>query len=159
LYEKFIDKFLATEKITEKETYLNLFNKLEKVDNFIINWENEDLDNFMKGIGSISVNTINKYLQFTREFYRYMCKQKGIKPKKIELTKDSKFYINYEKLKGLTIKHDHFISIKNNLTVLTEKGLYNYRDKVLFCLAWEGLSNSEIKNLREDDIIFFKTMY
>jgi hypothetical protein len=157
MYEKYIDKFFATEKITEKETYDNLFKKLEEYDKFIVEWKNEDLDDFIIKLNSISVNTINKYLQFIRDFYKYLCNQLNVIPKNLELTKDLKHYIDIDELLRRRISYKQYTTIKNLLTVLTPQGLFNYRDKVLFQLPWEiGLSNEEIKNLRVDDIEFYQ---
>lgn len=154
-YENFIDNFMITKK--EKETYNRIFNRLSEESKFITKWENEDLDKFIYSFDSISENSVNKYLQIVRDFYSFVCKELGLKPKSLKLTKNTKDYINLKELLARTLDENEYKALKNLLIVETpEEGTYNYRDKVLLELGWLGLTNNEIKTLRIDNIEFYR---
>lgn len=156
MYEKYIEKFFATENITEKETFDNLFNKLEKYDTHLIEWDNQNLEEFIKNLSSVSVNSINKYLNFIRDFYKFVCKQENIQPKELKLEKDLKYYIDFEELMRRTINQNHYKMILNLLTVDSDGYCYNYRDACILVLAWSAhCTNTEIKNLMKSDIKFY----
>ena len=153
-YENFIDNFMITKK--EKETYNRIFDRLSEESKFITKWENEDLDKFIESFDSISENSVNKYLQIVRDFYSFVCKELGLKPKTLKLTKNIKDYINLEELLARTLNENEYKALKNLLVCETPEGTYNYRDKVLLELGWLGLTNNEIKTLRIDNIEFYK---
>lgn len=168
-YEKYVDKFFEVNKPKEQGTYKSLFNKLEYFDKFITEWKIEDLEEFIKKTGSISVNSINKFLQYSKTLYEFICKENNIVPKHLYLPKDLKFYIDMGALNDVTLTEMQYKFVKNLLTVQTIKGQttsrheyiqsgeYNFRDKVLWMLPWEaGLTNQEIKNLRIDNIEFYE---
>jgi site-specific recombinase XerD len=153
-YEKYLDGFFEETKLSkgEQENYLSLIRKIEKLDKFITDWTNDDLDKFILSIESISVNSVNKYLQYVRNFYLYVCRIDNVPTRRLYLAKDLSCYINYDKLFEKTLDEQAYRWIKNLLAVPTWKGDMNFRDKVLFELAWEGLDSEEIKNLLVDDI-------
>lgn len=149
MYEKYKVDFLKSGLVTERMTYKNIWNKLRDVEKPIQFWNDEDLDGFMMKMGSLSCNTINKYLQFTRIFHEYVCKFEGINPKQLKLTKDLKKYIDYDKF------FQHYITKNEYSRIVSLLEIYaNQRDKSIFLLAWEGFTNEMIKFLREDDICF-----
>lgn len=151
-YVNYIEKFIQVNKVKEKETYRNLFNKLSNINKFIADWENEDLDNFIKNTGSISVNAVSKYLYFIREIYEFVCREEGKQAKHIFLSCDLQEYIDLDQLLKVTLTERQYKLLKPNMTVFMPEGERNYRDKVLLELAWEGLTNQEIKHLKIDDI-------
>lgn len=156
MYEGYQQLYFASKEISEEKLYEDLINKLESFnDKFILHWEQNDLEEFMKSLGSKSVNSINKYLNYLRNFYKFICETRKIEPKKLDLQKDLKYYIDYEKLMGVTINEDHYKILRNLLPIEIGHKTYNYRDACILVLAWESLSNFEIKNLMEDDIEFF----
>ena len=156
-YEHYMEKFFEIVNPREKGTYRNLFSKLKDCDRFISDWGNKDLNNFMKKLGGISENTINKYLQYTREIYKFICKQKDERPKHLFLSYDVSEYIDLNRLMSLTInEHQYKVLTKIEATVYGDKGEMNFRDKVLIELAWEGLSSDEIRHLKVKDIDFYE---
>ena len=139
----------------EVDVYKNLVNKLKEFDKFITLWNNYDLDAYIKSLNSISLNTIVKYEQYIKKFYAFVCKEEGVAPKYIFLTRGNKYYINYEKLFATIISKEQYHMLKNILEDFIEGKEYNTRDKLLIELAWEGgLTVDEIKNLKEKDIVF-----
>ena len=155
LYDEINEEFLSG-NIHEPETYKHLLNRIKDCGNFVSDWEDEDLEDFIKSTGAVSINTVNKYLQFVRTYYKYVCGKLNIPPKSIKLNKDLKYYIDLNKLMAVTLSENNFKFLKNLLTVQSPYGEYNFRDKVLLELAWEGLTNTEIKHLKVNDISFYK---
>jgi len=154
-YDEINEEFLSG-NIYEPETYRYLLNRLKDCDKFISDWNDEDLEKYIKSVGAISINTVNKYLQFIRTYYKYVCDKLNIFPKSIKLNKDLKYYIDLNKLMAVTLSENNFKFLKNLLTVQSPHGEYNFRDKILLELAWEGLTNTEIKHLKVDNISFYK---
>lgn len=157
-YVQYIEEFIETKKIKEKENFINLVKKMEGIDKFITDWNSNDLDLLIKSTNSISVNSINKYTQFAKAFYKYVCEKHNVTPKNLVLSKDYTYYIDLERLNGVTLTESQYNWLKNELLIHTsihdDSGdfFWNYRDKVMVELAWEGLSNEEIKNLKISDI-------
>jgi len=155
VYEKYEEEFLTSGRATELDTYRTLFGKLEDYGVFIGDWENENLDEFMQILGSSSVNSVNKYLNFIREFYRFVCGKEGIELKDIKLSKDLKSYIDLDALLSITINESHYKMLRDLLLISAGYNTYNYRDACLLVLAWTGCSNEEIKYLNKNNVEFF----
>lgn len=153
-YGPYINRFVEVEKVKLNKGWEGLFLRLKKYEKFIADWDRTDLDKFIFSLQSISVNTINRYLQFIRKFYNFVCKQDKQTPKKLYLTYDLKKYIDFNKLMSITIDTNRYKMLRELLIIPTSKGNLNYRDKVIVELAWHGLSNHEIKNLKIKDIEF-----
>ena len=155
-YEEYIEGFLETNNVKEKEIFINHIKKMEKIEKFITEWSDKEIDKLIKSTNSISMNAINKYLQYTRSFYQYVCNQEGVIPKKITLTKSYEYYINYEKFGDVLLDKKAYEQLKGEMIYSTFEGDFNFRDKVMIELAWEGLTSEEIKNLKtsEKDIEF-----
>lgn len=168
-YEQYIEKFFETNKVKERGVYKSLFNKLEDFDKFITEWNISDLEEFIKKSGSISVNTINKYLQYSKDIYKFICKENNVEPKRLYLPKDLKFYIDLEEFINVTLTEMQYKMTKNLIIVETHDwhttsrgenippGEYNFRDKVLFMSPWEvGLTNQDLKYLKESDVELYR---
>jgi hypothetical protein len=156
VYEKYTDAFLNSGKSTENETYQTLFGKLEEYDKFILDWTNENLDEFIKFLKSISVNSVNKYLQFIREFHKFIGEKEGIEYKKLVLQHDLKYYIDFNKLLEVTITETQYKILRRLLVVDAGGITYNFRDAAILVCAWNLMDNADIKNLMKDDIKFFE---
>jgi len=155
VYEKYAENFLESGRATEVKTYKTLIGKLEEFDKFILKWEDEDLERFIKLLSSISVNSVNKYLQFTREFHKYVAEVENTEYKKLELLHDLKFYIDLDKLMSVTITHNHYKTLIRLLTIDLGGISYNNRDAAILVLAWNSCDNADVKNLMKDDLKFY----
>lgn len=153
-YDEYIAAFCQQGSIANPGGLAHIFNKMRDHEKFITEWERSDLDRFIQELHTISVNSINKYLQFIRKFHRFVCQKEGVRPKKLYLTFDLKQYIDYNKLLSVTLDENRFNMLRGMLTVTADEGEFNYRDKVMVELAWEGLTVNEIKNIRVDNIEF-----
>jgi site-specific recombinase XerD len=157
-YDTLIMQF-AEETNNSNENWNHLFSKLRQYDVYIADWKNEDLDIFIKSLQTISVNTINKYLQIVRKFYNWACKKEGVKPRRLFLSYDLKYYIDLQKFMSITISYYQYQMLRRSLTENVEKDGYkefNFRDKLIVELAWAGLSNEEIKLLTTKQIEYTK---
>lgn len=158
-YNEYLISFIQKYKIkkTEIDVYQNLVNKLEGFPKYITEWNNYDLDKYITELDSISLNTITKYEQYIKNFYRFCCEIEGVTPKYLFLTRGNKYYVNYEKLFSTILTEPQYKMLKNVLSETVGGKEYNTRDKLLVELAWEGLSVDDIKNLKERDIEFKQT--
>jgi site-specific recombinase XerD len=156
VYEKYTNDFLESGRASEAETYITLFGKLEEYDKFILEWDKEDLEIFLKSLSSVSVNSINKYLQYIREFHKYITEIDGVEYKKLEIHHDLKNYIDLNKLLSVTINESQYKMLRRLLTIDSGDYTYNSRDAAILILAYNLLDNAEIKNLMKDDIKFYE---
>ena len=134
----------------DKSTYNCIFNTMKTLNINIYEFNNVDLDNVLNSFGSISVNSLNKYLQFVREIIKFVLPGEKIQP-----TKKIDEYVDYKRLLSKTIIFPmDYSAIKNQITISVGEIEYNMRDKVLFCLSCLGLTNNEMKNLKKSDVEF-----
>lgn len=150
-YQKYRINFLQNQKKDSKD-YESHFSKLEQHEKFITEWDIEDLESYIKKTRSISVNTIRKYKGHIIEIYKYICNCQGIRPIHLYLRKDPEYYLDKEKLLTVTINEEQYYKIRELLILPCENEDCNYRDRVILGLAWNGLTNVEIKHLKKDDI-------
>jgi hypothetical protein len=154
MYEKYTDEFLNT--VSNDSAYLTLFNKLEKFDKFILEWNETDLYEFVKSYKSVSDNSINKYFQIIRDFYNFICEKEDVEKNKLKLKDNLEKNTDFQRLTRKTITEKHYKTLRDHSLIDIDGHIYNYRDAAILVLAWEGLmKNSEIKNLMKKDIEFF----
>lgn len=156
-YANYLNNFFLENDITEKEQqlYISLVNKLENYDKSIVEWDNYDLDEFMLGLRSKSANSIAKTFQYVKNIYNYICGKEEVIAKNLYLIHAPKYYIDKRKLRNNILTKQQYNHFRKILTVTDiNNDEYNYRDKVLVELAWEGLTSNEIKNLKINDILF-----
>lgn len=156
-YENYLNSFLVENNIVGglALSYQTLVKRIEEFDKPLIEWNNYDLDNFLKQTNSVSVNTITKYVQLFKTFYRYVCKKEGIdRPNPLFPTHNEKYYIDYNRLMSVTINTQQYNALKGMFSYYESGKIYNTRDKLIFELYWEGLTADEIKKIKKDDITF-----
>jgi site-specific recombinase XerD len=158
LSEKYIERFLKIGSNHDYESVLRNIVEIEKSQKKeFLKWNEKELQIFLRSFKSISPVSLNHRMFVLRNFCDYICDNERI-PKVILNLKESNLYdcIDHEKLLSLTIDYNEYNHIRNQLTTFDGN---NVRDKLMFELAWEGLSNEEIKNLKENDIEFIKNDY
>ena len=129
--------------------YDEIFEIMEQCNVDFLNFNDEDLEKILYEFHSTSVKMLNRYLQHIREII-YV-----VNPNKKISSKSMYDYIDYKELEKKTIIFPyHYQHIKNQLTIDFDNDTYNYRDRVVFCLACHGLTKSELKNLKKDDVVF-----
>jgi len=156
MYEQYIEKFFAEENVSEKDTYETLFNKLEDYNVHILDWNEDNLEEFIISLSSISVNSLNKTIQYLRDFYKFVCKQEDTTPKDLKVKKELKDCIDFEELKRRTIDQKDYKTLRELLIIQNDGYRYNFRDACILVLAWSAhCTNTEIKNLMKSDIKFY----
>ena len=156
-YQEYLAQFFLENNITEREQqlYSSIVDKLEQVNRPITKWDNYDLDRFVDGLHSTSANTITKKFQYIKNIYKFICEKENKEVKNLYLISAPKKYIDKEKFHESILTEQQYSHLRKLLTVTDINGKeYNYRDKVLVELAWEGLTSDEIKNLKINDIDF-----
>jgi site-specific recombinase XerD len=150
-YDELIEK---TTKVRDKLLYKNLLKRIDDYGKKIIDWDSSDLDAFLYSLHSTSLTSLQKQLYFIRQIHKYTCEKKNIEYTMLTVNKELFDYIDYKKLRSQIITYDDYKFIRNELDFLYDGEYRNVRDKVIFELAWEGLTASEIKNLKYNDIEF-----
>ena len=153
-YENYIENFISENNIKEKEqfVYRGFIDLLVDMDTYITKWKNKDLDIFIESLQSTSVNTIDKYLQYIKKFYKFVCKKENIVSKHLFLSYDKNKYIDYNKLKTTILNDQQYINLKNSFGYLYDGKEYNTRDKLMIELAYNGLTAYDIKHLKINDV-------
>ena len=156
-YEYYLSNFLEENNINGglRLGYQTMVKRISLFEKPIIEWNNYDLDVLLKQTGSISVNSITKYIQMFRTFYVHVCKKEGIeKPRPIFATHSEKYYIDYNKLMSVTINTMQYKALKEMFSYYESGKTYNTRDKLIFELYWEGFTADEIRKIKKSDIEF-----
>lgn len=156
MYNKYKEEYLL--QLNDRDRYVNLacFDKVLDLKKPAEEWSNKDLDTLLYAMDSISANSIRKYIVIFRDIHDFLCKKENIKCRRLQPTKDVFDYISYDKLRSRIITFEDYKVLRDLLSFNYNGKGYNYRDKVMFELAWEGLANSEIRYLKETDIIWIR---
>ena len=122
----------------------------------LLDWNEEQLILFLKSFESISPISLSKNLTMLREFARFIAKQIGDTTERLYLLDTSMFIalIDREKLLSVTLSYEAFQNIRGQLGMAGEGETVNYRDKLVFELAWYGLTEDEIRMLKKVDVEF-----
>jgi hypothetical protein len=137
-YKMVVDMVIETERSTGKNITI---------------WDEEDIIYFLKLFHSMSPNSLIKRLVYLRTFANYIADMENVNRRQYTIG-DNRFIdcVNIEKLMKVTINYNEYQFIRSQFP--TE---YNIRDRLLFSLAWEGLTKEELKYLREEDIEFVES--
>ena len=130
--------------------------KIEKEMNVeLLNWKDEEIIAFLKKFESISPVSLKKKLATLREFASYICKEENIETPVYTLD-ESVFMssIKTDKLLSVTLSYEQFQNIRGQLGMASIGETVNYRDKLIFELAWYGLTEDEMRMLKKDDVEF-----
>jgi len=155
--EKFLE--IYDEENNKGKIIKNIIETEEESKVELLKWEDTEVATFLKKAGSPSPQTLNKHMVVLRKFADFICK-KTKRPKRKYVMEDGVFMqlINKKQLMSVTINYDQYMIIKNQLAITSlDNSEINLRDKVIFELAWEGLTSEEIKLIKEDDIEFIQS--
>ncbi|MBU3186595.1 hypothetical protein [Clostridium estertheticum] len=127
--------------------------KEEKMD--LLNWGDKEIAVYLKRSDAISPKTLAKHMSVLRKFANFICKKEKIEPREY-LMEDGVYMqlIDRKHLDAVTIDYDQYMDIKNQLDMTEDGEKVNLRDKVIFELAWVGLTNEEIKFIKNENINF-----
>ncbi len=141
-------KYDEFSSIFDKATYDSIINSIQDYDTPIWEWTEKEMDKYLHDLESVSLNTIQKYYGYVKQIYRYFNKN----GKELKASKRLWEYIDMEKLRKITITHEDYKFIRNELDIYYSGQVINVRDKLMFELAWETLTSEEIKGLKENDV-------
>lgn len=154
MYEAYKEELLQRYQGSDKYLYLACFEKVNELNKNVQDWTAEDFDFLLYKMDSISANSIRKYTVIFREIQHFLCEKEGFFCSRLEPTKPVFEYISYPKLRSRIITVKDYQHIREELGYNFQGIEHNVRDRVMFELAWEGLSNSEIRYLKEEAIDF-----
>lgn len=154
--ENFYDGFLERFKTNgEKESLKEIIKDINNINPRLEEWGSKELGELFTNFHSVSNLSLLKYDFNFKHIHKYYCDKKGLEHKEIPFEKNIEDYVDLKKLREETITYEDYLFIRDELEVVIDGGRsVNTRDRVLFELAWEGLSNTEIRNLKESDIDF-----
>jgi len=155
LTEKYSEKFLEIyDKFNNMGAIINGVIETEKETNIeMLDWEDEQVIIFLKQFGSVAPSSLHKKIQIIRKFADMICKKEKLPLKEYSLNDGVTMQlIDRKRLFAVTLTYEQFMNIKNQLDIQEDGMNINVRDKVIFELAWEGLTSDDIRLLKESDI-------
>jgi len=157
LTEKYRDFFVSIGNNKDIESVLKAIVKLEyDLNKDIFHWDELDTCQFLMEFHSISPISLNSRMTVLRNFANYIAEKESVVSRSFDIGSNQLIdCIDMEKLLSLTIDYNQYMFIKNQLTLDDE----NVRDKLIFELAWIGLTNEQMKLIKEADVIFEPSEY
>ena len=158
---------MLTEKYKEKfiEKYDKEANKGQIIRNIIeteietgielLKWDDAEKVVFLKKSHSVSVQSLSMSMIILRKFANFICEKEHLA--KREYIMEDGIYIQLidrKQLASITLSYEQYVCIKDQLDIGEYGQKINVRDKLIFCLAWSGLTNTEIRSVKEKDIEF-----
>jgi len=124
----------------------------------LLDWDDTEVASFLKKAESVSPMSLNRRMTILRKFADLICTREKIAKRKYIMA-DGVFMqmIDRSQLTASTLSYDQYCTIKNQLDISIDAETVNVRDKVIFELAWMGLTNDEIRMVKSEDIEFVKT--
>lgn len=159
-----INKEYAQKFVENNKTFGYVVHEILKTEDELsknlMEWEEKDIVEFLKSFHSISTISLSGRMNVLRNLGNFISDEMCIKRRSFTIGKNSFLEcIDMDKLLSRTISFEQYKHIKNQLSI-TENGKdYNIRDKLIFELAWQGLSHEEIKYIKEKDIDFVESDY
>ena len=160
LTKKYSELYLKIYDITNNKgkNIKNIIETEEELGIELSQWKEEHIIIFLKKFNSISSASLKKNLVIMKEFSNYICKNENLNEIEYSLSNISfMLSINKEKLLSVTLSDDQFQSIRHQLGSTVEGETINYRDKLIFELAWYSLTENEIRMIKKTDIGFTKS--
>jgi hypothetical protein len=139
---------------TEKETNID-----------VMNWDECEIMVYLKSFKAESPVTLNHKMNILRKFGKFKATVNDLQMRNFKLLDNMLVdCIDLNGLLSVTINPDEYETIRKQLVLKNETGIfelkpgqqYNVRDVLLFELAWQGLTNEDIRELKIKYIDFQK---
>ncbi|MCB2354474.1 hypothetical protein [Clostridium estertheticum] len=157
LTEKYIEEFkkIYDSEINFGQILRNIINTEEEEKKELLSWDDKEIAIYLKKADSISPKTLVKHMSVLRKFANFICKKEKVATREY-LMEDGVYMqlLDRKHLDAVTINYDQYMNIKNQLDMIEDGEKVNLRDKVIFELAWVGLTNEEIKFIKSENIKF-----
>lgn len=162
LTRKYYEEFLKEhDKRNDKKGIINtIFLVEEETGIELLEWKEEQICSFLSKFNSTTRRTLGYHLSILRKFANFIADKEQIERREYEISKFKRDdYIDKKQLLSITLSFEQYTNIKNQLDITENGKEINVRDKLIFELAWFGLTNTEIKLLKIDDIEFVDSGY
>lgn len=147
MVEKYKEKF--NNNALNKFIFNLVLNYENDSNKLVLDWDKNDLLNILKNLKSTSTGTLSskssRIKDVIKKIYDFEGKEYNEK-KFIIKNSEMEEIIDYNRLMRLTLSPEQYENILSQISDI------NVRDRVLFELAWIGLTSEEIKFLKEKDI-------
>lgn len=143
----------------------NILNTEEETNVEVLQWEKEQVLIYLGKFKSVSPVGLRKDITVLRHFAEFIIKEEKL----VDIKKPSYFRTNFigkdtlmectdkEALLSVTLSYEQFRNIRSQLGSISAGETVLYRDKVIFELAWYGLTENEMRQLKKTDIEFIKS--
>jgi hypothetical protein len=151
--------FLNSESFSKGylKDFNTVFDHLSQIQQPIYEWTNANFDDYLNDIHSGSENTINKNISMIKKIYIFSRNFYNLKPIEIKPTKESLDYIDRDIFFKSILSVFNYDLIRLQLTKYYRNLEYNFRDKLIFELAWLGMTSQEIKEFKYDQLNFYNS--
>lgn len=156
LGEKYSKLFLEINKAKDNSQVIKNIIEIEKRTNVnFTEWKDDQFFLFLKEFGSVSPSALRRRITILKKFADLVCKEENVEEQEYLIGNDMLLlFIDNDKLLQETLSYQQFQNIRRQLGTATGEETINYRDKVIFELAWFGLTENEIRLLKRTDIEF-----
>lgn len=123
----------------------------------IVKWDKQTLFDWLKSIHAVSVISFYNRLAIFERYAKYLTDKAGLPALEIKIESSEMFDIlDIELLLKNTITNEQYQKLLEKMKSLqfADDFAFDIRDRVIFELAWLGLTSSEIKYLKTSDITF-----
>lgn len=123
----------------------------------IVNWNKQNLYDWLKSIHSVSIIGFYGRLAIFERYAKYLTDKAGLPELELKIEPSEMFDIlDIDLLLKNTITNEQYIKLVEEMKKrqFSNQFAFDIRDRVIFELAWLGLSSSEIKYLKTANITF-----
>lgn len=160
LTEKYKEEFLELyDKTNNKgQTVKNIIETEQETGIELLKWDEPQIIIFLKKSGSVAPTSLNMNMGTVRRLAGHICKREKLPTRSYDM-EDGSFIqlIDKKQLMSVTLSYAQYINIKNQLDITEGGERINVRDKLIFELAWEGLTPDEMRFIKEENIKFSKS--
>lgn len=145
----YIKKYIEENNI--KSSIISVFKNVTKIeDKHGINclfWNDDIMEDFLKSFRSVNPNIISYYISLLKTLVKYIAMEKGVETPSFFENYKLIEYVDFDKLLSTTLSFEQYNSVKKQINL-------NVRDRLMFQLAWEGLTSDEIRDIKINLIKF-----
>ncbi|MBU3153480.1 hypothetical protein [Clostridium estertheticum] len=157
LVEKYMEEFkkVYNNDINFGQIFRDIIEVEKETKKELLKWGDEEVSIYLKKADAISPKTLGKRMSILRKIADFICTKEKITKRKYLIEEGMYMqFVEKGRLDSVTLTYDQYMDIKNQLDMTEDGEKVNLREKVIFELAWQGLTNEEIKFIKSENIKF-----